>query len=67
MKNVQRAPYSLMQMILYMLRLGSLGVGGPVALVGYMQRDLVSTGYAGRHSCQPCDAGYKIYNQTGSF
>ncbi|HAT33246.1 MAG TPA: chromate transporter [Janthinobacterium sp.] len=28
-------------MILYMLRLGSLGFGGPVALVGYMHRDLV--------------------------
>lgn len=29
------------QMVLYMLRLGTLGFGGPVALVGYMQRDLV--------------------------
>ncbi|MCX7169398.1 MAG: chromate transporter, partial [Proteobacteria bacterium] len=29
------------QMILYMLRLGTLGFGGPVALVGYMHRDLV--------------------------
>lgn len=28
-------------MALYMLRLGSLGFGGPVALVGYMHRDLV--------------------------
>ncbi|HZV65951.1 MAG TPA: chromate transporter [Telluria sp.] len=28
-------------MVLYMLRLGSLGFGGPVALVGYMHRDLV--------------------------
>ncbi len=35
------APYSLLQMVLYMLRLGALGFGGPVALVGYMQRDLV--------------------------
>ncbi|TFV89262.1 chromate transporter [Oxalobacteraceae bacterium OM1] len=33
--------YSLMQMVLYMLRLGALGFGGPVALVGYMHRDLV--------------------------
>lgn len=33
--------YTLWQMILYMLRLGSMGFGGPVALVGYMQRDLV--------------------------
>jgi len=34
-------PYHLWQMVLYMLRLGTLGFGGPVALVGYMQRDLV--------------------------
>ncbi len=33
--------YTLWQMVLYMLRLGSLGFGGPVALVGYMYRDLV--------------------------
>src|SRR5260221_6545706 len=34
-------PYSLRQLVLYMLRLGSLGFGGPVALAGYMHRDLV--------------------------
>src|SRR6266566_8485512 len=28
-------------MVLYALRLGALGFGGPVALVGYMHRDLV--------------------------
>ena len=33
--------YTLWQMVLYMLRLGTLGFGGPVALVGYMHRDLV--------------------------
>ena len=33
--------YTLWQLIGYMLRLGSLGFGGPVALVGYMHRDLV--------------------------
>ncbi|WP_074906358.1 chromate transporter [Nitrosomonas communis] len=33
--------YTLWQLILYMLRLGTLGFGGPVALVGYMHRDLV--------------------------
>ena len=33
--------YTLWQMIMYMLRLGALGFGGPVALVGYMHRDLV--------------------------
>src|SRR5712692_9684655 len=27
--------------LLYFLRLGTLGFGGPIALVGYMQRDLV--------------------------
>lgn len=33
--------YTLWQIVLYMLRLGSFGFGGPVALVGYMHRDLV--------------------------
>jgi len=33
--------YTLGQLVLYMLRLGTLGFGGPVALVGYMRRDLV--------------------------
>jgi len=33
--------YTLWQMVTYMLRLGALGFGGPVALVGYMHRDLV--------------------------
>ncbi len=33
--------YSLYQLILYALKLGTLGFGGPVALVGYMYRDLV--------------------------
>lgn len=35
------APYSLWQMTLYALKLGAIGFGGPVALVGYMHRDLV--------------------------
>jgi chromate transporter len=39
--NPPRPTYTLWQMVLYMLRLGSLGFGGPVALVGYMHRDLV--------------------------
>ena len=34
-------PYTLWQLVKYFLRLGSLGFGGPVALVGYMNRDLV--------------------------
>lgn len=41
--NVQpeAATYSLWQMILYFLKLGTIGFGGPVALTGYMYRDLV--------------------------
>lgn len=42
MNNAMDIPrYTLWQMVLYMLRLGTLGFGGPVALVGYMNRDLV--------------------------
>ena len=33
--------YSLWQMVQYMAALGTIGFGGPVALVGYMHRDLV--------------------------
>jgi chromate transporter len=33
--------YSLWDVTLYYLKLGTWGFGGPVALVGYMQRDLV--------------------------
>ena len=40
--SVTMAPvYSRWQLVRYMLRLGSLGFGGPVALAGYMHRDLV--------------------------
>jgi chromate transporter len=35
------APYTLWQLVGYMLGLGTWGFGGPVALVGYMYRDLV--------------------------
>src|SRR5215212_3209615 len=35
------ASYSLWQLVRYMLALGTWGFGGPVALVGYMYRDLV--------------------------
>lgn len=36
-----RPTYTLRQLVLYFLRLGALGFGGPVALAGYMRRDLV--------------------------
>ena len=35
------SPFTLRELSLYFLRLGTTGFGGPVALVGYMQRDLV--------------------------
>lgn len=35
------ATYSLRDLLFYFLRLGTVGFGGPVALVGYMHRDLV--------------------------
>src|SRR3989449_2882831 len=37
----ERPLYSLAQLTRYFLKLGSIGFGGPVALVGYMYRDLV--------------------------
>ena len=36
-----KPPYSLFALIKYFLKLGSTGFGGPVALVGYMHKDLV--------------------------
>jgi len=37
------APYSLRALSAYMPRLGTVGFGGPVALAGYMHRDLAET------------------------
>lgn len=38
-------PVGLWELVLYFLRLGSSGFGGPIALAGYMQRDLISRGW----------------------
>ena len=40
-KGPDRSYYSLTHLIYYFLKLGATGFGGPVALVGYMHRDLV--------------------------
>lgn len=41
-ESLSPAPsYSLRQLVSYALQLGTIGFGGPVALVGYMHRDLV--------------------------
>ena len=37
----EQPTYTLRQLVLYFLKLGYAGFGGPVALVGYMHRDLV--------------------------
>jgi chromate transporter len=39
--NAVAAPCSLPGLLSYFLRLGATGFGGPIALVGFMQRDLV--------------------------
>src|SRR5690349_11312149 len=42
----QPTPASFTQVVLYVWRLGCFGFGGPIALVGYLQKDLVEA----RHS-----------------
>lgn len=38
---ITKPKYSLKDIVLYFLKLGTTGFGGPVALVGYMHKDLV--------------------------
>src|SRR5689334_15688815 len=42
MITMHKPAYTLKQLVLYFLKLGYAGFGGPVALVGYMHRDLVT-------------------------
>ncbi len=39
--NPPREPFTLRRLLLYFLKLGATGFGGPIALVGYMEKDLV--------------------------
>jgi chromate transporter len=39
--DVDRPAYALADLLRYFVRLGTFGFGGPIALCGYMQRDLV--------------------------
>jgi chromate transporter len=39
--TIAQPTYTLWQLVNYIVRLGTIGFGGPVALVGYMYRDLV--------------------------
>lgn len=39
--SAESRPFTLAELLAYFLRLGTFGFGGPIALVGYMQRDLV--------------------------
>jgi chromate transporter len=39
--RAQTVSFTLRDLLLYFLRLGTFGFGGPIALAGYMQRDLV--------------------------
>jgi len=41
MNSSESPTYSLLELVKYFLKLGYSGFGGPVALVGYMHRDLV--------------------------
>src|SRR3954469_8952376 len=40
-RGSETVPCTMREFLLYFLRLGTFGFGGPIALAGYMQRDLV--------------------------
>ncbi len=42
--NSTQGPAALRALVFYFLRLGTIGFGGPAALVGYMRKDLVDEG-----------------------
>src|SRR5262249_12526846 len=42
--GTETVPCTLRELLGYFLRLGAFGFGGPIALCGYMQRDLVEQG-----------------------
>src|ERR1041384_1759109 len=39
--RAETVSFTLRELLLYFLRLGTFGFGGPIALAGYMERDLV--------------------------
>src|SRR5215510_15258205 len=39
--ETQLVPCTIWEFLLYFLRLGTVGFGGPIALAGYMQKELV--------------------------
>src|SRR5215831_10631551 len=40
-ERAETVSFTLRDLLVYFLRLGTFGFGGPIALAGYMQRDLV--------------------------
>ena len=61
-------PWSLGQLVLYFLKLGTIGFGGPAALVGYMRRDLVDEGRHIDITSKPAQPAMLPVNlKTGEF